>query len=192
MNTFSVNTKFDNNNTTLPDKSTSINNDYDNDLIETIQSNVVNKLENELINDIAQNSIDSKTDLSNIDSAITCSDVDANTSASLDFLNDIIYQLDEMLTKYPEDSTLNTIIPNSKFVCVDGPDRYVLGVIYENSQLKYIAYGVPSPYNSLPPNDFGKHYQWLPINSRDVMSDGYYMIFQDALTGALIEIDFEE
>ena len=105
---------------------------------------------------------------------------DENTPSNLqqeklDFLNDIIYQLDEMFTQYPEDEMLNSIIDNSRFIRVDGENPYVVGVIYENKMLKYLAYGVPAQYNSLPPSDFGKHYQWLPLNPKDVMSDGYFL-----------------
>lgn len=109
----------------------------------------------------------------------------------LEFLNDIIYQLDEMLERHPEEDVLNSIIPNSKFVKVDGDKPYVLGVIYEDKMLKYIAYGVPAKYNTLPPKDLGQHYQWLPLNPRDVMSDGYFMIYQDATNGTIVEINFE-
>lgn len=107
------------------------------------------------------------------------------------FLNEIIYQMDEMFAKYPSDDMLNSIIPDSKFIKVDGSNPYVLGAIYENKMLKYIAYGVPATYNSLPPADLGKHYQWLPLNPNDVMSDGYYMIYQDATNGTIVEINFE-
>ncbi|MBO5909914.1 MAG: hypothetical protein J6Q15_00235, partial [Clostridia bacterium] len=69
---------------------------------------------------------------------------------------------------------------------------YVLGAIYENDNLQYIAYGVPAQYNSQPPADLGKHYQWLPLNPRDTMSDGYFMIYQDAINGSIIEIQFDE
>ena len=75
---------------------------------------------------------------------------------------------------------------------VENESPYILGVIYENDRLKYIAYGVPATYDQLPPKDLGEHYQWLPLNPRDVMSDGYFMIFQDALNGNLVEINFEE
>ena len=97
-----------------------------------------------------------------------------------------------MFERYPNDEVLTNIIPNSRFISVDGDNPYVLGVIYEDDMLKYIAYGVPAQYNSLPPKDFGRHYQWLPLNPRDVMSDGYFMIYQDALNGNIVEIDFEE
>lgn len=106
-----------------------------------------------------------------------------------EFLQDIIYQLDEMFKIYPADEILNSIIPNSKFIKVNTDSaNYVLGVIYEDNLMKYIAYGVPAQHNSLPPNDLGKNYQWLPLNPNDVMSDGYFMIYQNALTGQIVEL----
>ena len=47
----------------------------------------------------------------------------------LEFLNDIVYQLDEMFLRYPEDEILEDIIPNSRFVSIDGESPYVLGAI---------------------------------------------------------------
>ena len=114
-----------------------------------------------------------------------------DVSEQLTFLNEIIYQLDEMFAKYPSEDILNSIIPDSKFIKVDGEKPYVLGAMYENKLLKYIAYGVPATYNSLPPADLGQHYQWLPLNPNDMMSDGYYMIYQDATNGTIVEINFE-
>lgn len=113
-------------------------------------------------------------------------------NAQTQFLNDIVYQLDELFKNNPADDMLNSIIPNSKFVKIENESPYVVGVIYEDKMLKYIAYGVPANYNELPPKDLGQHYQWLPLNPRDVMSDGYFMIFQDALNGNIVEINFEE
>ena len=110
----------------------------------------------------------------------------------VEFLDEIVEQLNELLQQNPADDVLNSIIPNSKFVKIESENPYVVGVIYENQLLKYIAYGVPANYNELPPKDLGGNYQWLPLNPRDVMSDGYFMIFQDALNGNIVEINFEE
>lgn len=165
------------------------------------QESVVPELEKELMEELkARNpSITSndeyQTTNNNIDNVKSVknvpNDLDLSQNEKLEFLNDIIYQLDELFFNYPEDNNLTRIIPNSKFVLVDGENPYVLGAIYEDNIMKYIAYGVPAHYNSLPPNDLGKHYQWLPLNPRDVMSDGYFMIYQNALTGSIVEIDFE-
>ena len=151
--------------------------------IGNFQSNVISKLEKQ---------VDESNSLSNVSPTIQehTADVEFDKQQT-DFLNDIVYQLDELFNKYPLDKTLNDIIPNSKFISIDGDNPYVLGTIYENDILKYIAYGVPATYSSTPPTDLGKHYQWLPLNPNDVMSDGYFMVFQDATNGTLVEINFE-
>lgn len=108
------------------------------------------------------------------------------------FLNDIIYQLDEMFKQYPNDDLIMSIIPNSRFVKVNMDNSsYILGVIYEDKLMKYIAYGVPASYNSLPPVDFGQNYQWLPLNPNDIMSDGYFMIYQDATNGQVVNLEIK-
>ena len=155
--------------------------------IDTIQQEVISNLENELDDDI-KNITYLKNQTNNED--ILNNDMSTDDE-KLNFLNDIIYQLDELLAKHPADELLNSIIPNSRFVKVDGDKPYVIGVIYEDKMLKYIAYGVPAIYNALPPADLGQHYQWLPLNPRDVMSDGYFMIYQDAINGTIVEINFE-
>ena len=178
--------------------------------IDAIQSNIVDKLHTELVNNIDfdiskfdnfHNNNTTASNLSNEEIPSTSSPTknidnsavdDQQAQEKLEFLNDIIYQLDTMLENNPPDETLNNIIPNSRFVKVESESPYVLGVIYEDNALKYIAYGVPAQYNELPPIDFGKHYQWLPLNPRDVMSDGYFMIYQNAINGSIVEINFEE
>ncbi|MBQ3502208.1 MAG: hypothetical protein IJA72_00895 [Clostridia bacterium] len=152
--------------------------------VANFQSDVISKLEMQ---------VDKNNSLDNIIPAIKENTQDAEfNKQQTDFLNDIVYQLDELFNKHPKDETLNNIIPNSKFISVDGDNPYVLGTIYENDVLKYIAYGVAASYSSNPPADLGKHYQWLPLNPNDVMSDGYFMVFQDAVTGTLVEIEFQD
>ena len=162
--------------------------------IETFQQGVINNLENDLNNHISNMAYDAmqESNSTTLNEQDNVNETKNEKSSQSEFLNDIIYQLDEMFAKYPEDDVLKSIIPSSRFVRVDANPPYVLGIIYEDGAMKYIAYGVPATYNSLPPSDLGQHYQWLPLNPNDVMSDGYFMIFQDALNGTLIEINFEQ
>ncbi len=153
--------------------------------IAEFQDNVISKLEQEV-------KINNSVMLKENDAANEQNLPNTNNLNQTAFLDDIVYQLDELFDNYPLNETLDSIIPNSKFISVDGENSYVVGTIYEDNILKYIAYGVPASYNALPPADLGKHYQWLPLNPHDVMSDGYFMVFQDAQTGTLVEIEFEE
>lgn len=177
--------------------------------IDSVQSNIIDKLNNDIFenfNDIMTEELNLNNDLKiqqtfeqdlNLNTKTTSDNnnsvnQDESVKQKLEFLNEIIYQLDDMFQRYPQDDVLNSIIPNAKFIKIEGSEPYVLGVIYENQMLKYIAYGVPGTYNSLPPRDLGQHYQWLPLNPHDVMSDGYFMIYQDATTGTIVEINFKE
>ena len=63
-------------------------------------------------------------------------------------------------------------------------NEYVLGLIYDGFDLKYICYGVPGEYENAP-----KHLgecQWLPLNPASP-SDGYWVIYQDAATGDRVD-----
>jgi len=110
------------------------------------------------------------------------------------FIETISEQLDELFLTYPIDQEIVNIIPNSKVVTVtDIMDKstYVVGVIYEDNTIRYLLYGVPSKYNSPPPAELGDNYQWLATNPDDPMSDGYYLIYQDASDGKLVPIHFQ-
>lgn len=165
------------------------------DAITLFQDSVIPKLEKELLEDLNQKHSSSYSlDVENKnlpDIPEYSNSTNLNQHEKLEFLNDVVYQLDRMFLQYPEDETLENIIPNSRFVSIECDSPYVLGAIYENNIMKYVAYGVPAQYNSLPPKDLGNHYQWLPLNPRDAMSDGYFMIYQNALTGNIVEINFE-
>lgn len=116
------------------------------------------------------------------------------SSESEKFLKQITDQLDDMFKTYPEDSAIMQIIPNSKVIRVtDSFDEssYIVGVIYENGEINYLLYGVPAKYNDTPPKELGENYQWLPLNVDDPMSDGYFLIYQDATSGKIVPIKVE-
>ena len=105
------------------------------------------------------------------------------------FFELIAEQIDDLFENYPRVDELEELIPNSKWVKIDfenDGNEYVLGLIYEGFDLKYICYGVPGKFNAEPPKQLGEC-QWLPLNPKDP-SDGYFVIYQDALTGEKINI----
>lgn len=155
------------------------------------QTNNTNSLSKDKIN---SNQLEHKDKMDNLSSKEKdlIEESTKNLAEQENFLNEIVEQIDEMFKLYPEDNLLNSIIPDSRFIKVDNNDQsYVLGIIYEDKMMKYIAYGVPAKYNSLPPADLGKNYQWLALNPNDVMSDGYFMIYQNALNGKIVELTIE-
>lgn len=91
--------------------------------------------------------------------------------------------LDETFTCYPEVKRLMDLIPYSKWVEVRRDDNpYVVGLINDEERPLYVCYGVKGIEGHEPPDDIKKYCQWLPIDGYD----GYWIIFQDAVTGETI------
>lgn len=102
-------------------------------------------------------------------------------------------QIEDLFSKYPSESSLETLIPNSKWVKVDfeeDANPYVLGLIYDDVILKYIAYGVPGEFSKEPPADLEKYSQWLPIDPNNIEVGGYWVMYQDAATGDNVLIEY--
>lgn len=108
------------------------------------------------------------------------------------FYDNISDQIEDLFSKYPAETNLETLIPNSKWVKIDYENTgnyYVLGLIYEDISLKYICYGVPGEYSDTAPNGLDNYSQWLPTNMSEPTSNGYWVMYQDALTGESILVD---
>lgn len=102
----------------------------------------------------------------------------------------IIPQFKYIFENYQLNETLTNLIPSSKFVTInENNEEYSIGAIYnENEELKYICYALFCNYNTTPPQELGEHYQWLPLDKEDPLSDGYYLVFQDANDLKILEL----
>ncbi len=110
----------------------------------------------------------------------------------MSFYERINPQIEKMFKNNKQELVLNEILPNSKFCRVefeDGNGYYVFGIIYDDGLPKYLCYGVPAKKDSQPPQELSNLYQWLPIDATDDSGDGYYMMYQDALTGKNIALE---
>lgn len=111
---------------------------------------------------------------------------------SADFIDEIGDQIDLLFKKYPHEEILADIIPNSKWVKVDFNNDnkfYVVGLIYEGEKVKYICYGIPAKWTEFPPADFNEKAQWLPIDLEFPQGEGYWITYQDAIDGNLIQVE---
>ena len=82
------------------------------------------------------------------------------------------------------------MIPNSKWVRVefDGEgDYYILGLIYEGENIKYVCYGVPGIYQKTPPKQLSGYPVWFPLDNEKRESFGYWLTYQDAESGESIK-----
>ena len=118
----------------------------------------------------------------------------ADSTTSL--IESIAPQFQYVFENFPLDKTLNSLIPNGKFVKIDensnnfleNNEQYSIGAIYENDEIKYICYAVMRSTNCQPPKELGEHYQWLPLDKDDPLSDGYFIVFQDATDLKIVEL----
>ena len=150
-----------------------------------IQDNddVINQLETEILS----NETNEKSDLFESSDEEIEEIIDNEMNDFGNFFSLIKEQIDEMFQKFPSESSLETIIPESKWVKVnyDGDESsYVLGLIYNGDKVRYICYGVPGDGNSKPPEELKKYSQWV-----DIKEGGYWLMYQDAITGENIAIN---
>ena len=111
---------------------------------------------------------------------------------NLTFYEEIKEQLGLLFSKYEDAKDLEDIIPNSKFVKIDYDEDgqfYVVGLIYEDDEIKYICYGVPGVWSKECPKELNGLSQWLPLNEDDPQGRGYWLSYQDAGNGENIKIE---
>ena len=99
-------------------------------------------------------------------------------------------EIEGLLAAYPEESALCALIEESKWVKINyGDDKYyVFGVIYSEGNPQYLCYGVPTEGGANPPESMAGLASFLPANA-DGSGGGYWVMYQDADTGASIKID---
>lgn len=102
------------------------------------------------------------------------------------FYDMIADQLNELFLRYPKEENLCKLIENSDWVKIDTEidDKFhVVGIIYNGDDIRYICYGVPGSYHNEPPMEMRDYSQWLPVDTLDPYSHGYWVMYQDADTG---------
>ena len=114
---------------------------------------------------------------------------ESNQEKTQTILSALLPQFDYVFNNYEADETLNNLIPNSKFVKInENQEQYSIGAIYEEEKMRYICYAVMKDYNVPATQELGKHYQWLPLDKEDPLSEGYYIVFQDASDLKIVEL----
>ncbi len=114
---------------------------------------------------------------------------DADFSQEMPYYSTAKKELDELFSKFPPDDSLLRYFPDSKWVKIHySPEKYYLvGLVNEKNTPKYICYGVPDKYSDKAPDALDGFCSFIPISLFDLKGDGYWMIFQDAITGNCIK-----
>lgn len=99
-------------------------------------------------------------------------------------------QIDKLFANNPSEEYLEELLPNSKWVKVkiDEEDNYyVLGLIYDEEDLKYICYGVPGVYQKNAPRELSGYPVWFPLDESKPQGFGYWLSYQDAESGESVK-----
>jgi hypothetical protein len=97
-------------------------------------------------------------------------------------------QVLKLLDEYPSETTLSKLLPDTRWAKVDYDNSgkyYVVGVIGKDKP-QFVCYGVPANYTPQPPQELDGYCQWLPIQDNP-QGKGYWLIYQDAITGDSIK-----
>jgi len=97
--------------------------------------------------------------------------------------------LTSVLEKFETQTGLENLFPDSRWAKINylGDKYYVVGLIKENSVEKYICYGVPAKYSLTPPKELKGYCTFIPLSIFDLSGDGFWMMFQNAITGECIK-----
>lgn len=94
-------------------------------------------------------------------------------------------EIEGILKSYPAAEGLEETIENSRFVKISYGDgkHYVFGVLFSDEIPQYICYGVPSADPLSPPKSMAGQASYIPV-----ADGGYWVMYQDAATGAAVGI----
>ncbi len=98
-------------------------------------------------------------------------------------------ELTDLFGKFPAERQLEKTLYGGRFVKINysAEKYYVAGTIKEKDEAKYICYGVPAAYSKTPPKELDGYCSFIPLSVFDLKGDGYWMMFQDAVTGECIK-----
>lgn len=105
------------------------------------------------------------------------------------YYQEIKPDLDNIFSTCKQNHTLSNSLLNSTFYdYVDQSGNSVaIGVIKEQDIVKYVCYGIKVDFYSNQQNNLNGYATFIPISIYEMSGDGYWVIFQDAVTGKCVK-----
>ncbi len=99
-------------------------------------------------------------------------------------------ELSRLFDSQPAEEELAKAVPLSRWAKVTFArgKYYTVGVISDEKRPKYICYGVPTDKRGDPPDALKEYCSFVPLSIFDPDGKGYWMLFQDAETGACVKL----
>lgn len=103
------------------------------------------------------------------------------------FYRNVKGKLNEIMTVNPREKKLEELIPDSKWVRVyyDKGEYYVVGILTEDGEVTFLAYGVPGVKRVKPPKDAEELCDFVEVESS--IGEGYWIMFQNAKNGEIVK-----
>lgn len=100
-------------------------------------------------------------------------------------------QLDQIFACYPEEQTLTSLYKDSKWAKINYSKEkyYVVGLVDFENERKFICYGIPGRYSIHPPEQLKGYASFVPKSLFDTHGDGFWIMFQDAVSGNCVHLD---
>ena len=97
-------------------------------------------------------------------------------------------QFDVLFSQNEHFIDLENMIEGTEWVKVmfdkNGSDHYILGKIFDGDVITHIAYGTYAEnQKEKPPQGLEQFCQFLPLDPQNELSSGYYVMYQDVITG---------
>ena len=107
----------------------------------------------------------------------------------LSYYEKVCDEIEEFFKAGERVESMEKALPFTRWVKVDydGTAGYVVGLIGEKPD--YICYGLPGRYEPIAPEDLQNYCQWLPKDVKDPQGEGYWLIYQSAITGKSVKFD---
>lgn len=97
-------------------------------------------------------------------------------------------ELENLFSKKKRSLELIKTFPHSEWVEVPDANGCLIGKIYENLEVRYIAYALPAKSKTLPEGMEKACY--IPVDPlKNSQTEGYYVLFQDVSTGECVQVN---
>ena len=102
-------------------------------------------------------------------------------------------ELDKIFATFEAEVPLCNMFAKSKWAKIRYSHNhyYVVGLLTKNDHERYICYGVPDVFSKTPPKEFDGFCVFLPCDPTKPEDKGYWMMFQDAVTGRCVLDDYK-
>lgn len=101
----------------------------------------------------------------------------------LNFYERMKSKIDRLFEEGTREPVLEKLLPSSRFVKIaveDSDKYYCVGLV---GSPDYICYAVSAVYTPQPPEELDGYCQWLPTDENRPEGDGFWVIYQDAVSG---------